>query len=154
MKNKRYYFAVVLLTAFIFASCSSSRKKTGVQGSDTTGVTNKDTAYVYNEVSPAASAKPGKNVEPKYNGSKFNLGMTYYVVQIGAFTTKEKAERFAADSKEKIQDKINVSFNPSINLYVVQLNTHYNSHQKAENERNQLWKMSEFKDAWIVAKQK
>ncbi len=153
MKNKRYDLAIVLLLALILASCSSSEKATGVNGSDTAAA-NKDTAYVFDEVPPHASNKPEKNSEPVYSISEPSLGMTYYLVQIGAFTTKEKAEEFAAESRKKIQDKINVSYDPIINLFVVQLDTHYSSHQDAENVRNQLWEMNEFEDAWIVTEQK
>jgi len=79
-----------------------------------------------------------------------SLGVTYYVVQIGAFTTKERAENFMTDSKNKINHQLNIAYSKEVNLYVVQLSTAYTSKSDAENVRNGIWKMSEFKDAWIL----
>ena len=154
MKYKKYYLAIVIIFSFIIASCSSSEKATGSSASDTTAVGKKDSLYVFDQVTPPAPKEPEKKEAPAQNYDQPNLPVTFYVVQIGAFTTKDKADEFASESRNKIQDGINVSFNPVVNLYVVQLNTHYSSHDEAEKVRNDLWKLNEFKDAWIVTEQK
>ncbi len=153
MKFKPYYLFVIPVLGFIFVSCSTTQKTTGTQLSDTTGVSPKDTVFVFDKVPPQVPAKQDRETTPE-NNDQSNLEVTYYVVQIGAFSTKERAEEFAAESRKKISNKVIVSFDPLLNLYVVQLSTHYNSHKDAEDVRNELWKNGEFKDAWIVSGQK
>ncbi len=79
-----------------------------------------------------------------------DMGMTYYVVQIGAFTTRERAERFASESTSELPYNVKISFSKQNNLYVVQLKDYYTSRSEAEKVRNDLWKNEKFKDAWIL----
>lgn len=154
MKYKEYYLSIFLILSFLFVSCSSSEKTTGTTASDTTAVSKKDSIYVFDQVPTPPAKEPEKDKVPPQNIEQPAAPVTYFVVQIGAFTTKDKAEEFAAASRKKIQEGINVSFNPDVNLYVVQLDNHYPSHEEAERVRNDLWKLNEFKDAWIVTEQK
>jgi hypothetical protein len=71
-------------------------------------------------------------------------------VQIGAFTTKEKAESFAEMSKTKIKNEIDITYSDPVKLYVVQITPFYKSKKEAELVRDEIKLNSEFNDAWIV----
>lgn len=103
-----------------------------------------DQIYVFDQI-------PKENtIELPETGEYPNLNETYYVVQIGAFTTKDRAESFADLSKNKIKNEIDISYNDVIKLYVVQITPFYKSKREAEMVRDELRKNSEFADAWIV----
>ena len=72
-----------------------------------------------------------------------------FIVQVGAFTSKERAETFMRDNQGKIAQKMGVSFNDKVQLYVVRL-PELDTRDEAEKLRNDLWKIPEFKDAFII----
>ncbi len=72
-----------------------------------------------------------------------------YFVQVGAFTTKARAERFVKLNENKITFPMEISFNPKVKLFVVRL-PFFRTRQEAEKVRNALWKTKEFGDAFIV----
>jgi hypothetical protein len=74
----------------------------------------------------------------------------YYVVQIGAFTTRDKAEKFISDSRKKLKNEFSINYNGEANLFVVQIDILFESRKEAEALRNKLWKMKDYKDAWIL----
>lgn len=73
----------------------------------------------------------------------------YYLVQIGAFTTLEKAQAFAEISKKMLKKELSVSKNIS-ELYIVQVNEKFLLKQDAQDYRDAIKNLSNFKDAWIV----
>ncbi|MCL5029371.1 MAG: SPOR domain-containing protein [Bacteroidetes bacterium] len=161
MEIRKFYFSIFIVLSLILASCSSSQKATEnssnneTQNSEQTNKqAGKDSLYIFDQVPPTQSSKVTNQPEPKQQVELQNTTATFYIVQIGAFTTKDRADEFVAKSKNKVNDELNVVFNPSVNLYVVQLATHYASHDEAEKVRNELWNDKEFKDAWIVTEQK
>jgi septal ring-binding cell division protein DamX len=141
-----YVSAVLVIISLLFPACSSVHQTSGKEGQK-----NKpDSLYVFDQ-SPAA-VKDTTQMQPKQEVQ--NTAVTFYTVQIGAFSTKERANEFADSSKTKIQDQITVFFNADINLYVVQLAKHYTTREEAENEKDILRQFPDFKDAWVVAEQK
>jgi len=72
-----------------------------------------------------------------------------YFVQVGAFTTKARAERFVKLNENKITFPMQVSFSSEVKLFVVRL-PYFRNRAEAEKVRNALWKMKSFKDAFIV----
>lgn len=72
-----------------------------------------------------------------------------YYVQIGAFTSRERAERFALLNKDKCNYPMNISYNDDVQLWVIRL-PKLSSRSEAEKIRDELWKIEEFKDAFIV----
>lgn len=126
----------VNLVLITIAGCSSTTETTEEKSSDD--------VYVFDEVK---SDSTFELTDPMQYPS---LGVSYYVVQIGAFTTKDRAENFMNDSKNKINHSLNIAYSKEVNLYVVQLSTAYTSKTDAEKIRNEIWKMNEFKDAWIL----
>jgi cell division protein FtsN len=134
MKSLPGFAAFILL---IYLTGCSSSQQTGNNGTD------KDSIYVFDSKSDADSDNIPVLEYP-------DMGMTYYVVQIGAFTTKERAETFAEESKSKLPFNVKISFSKQNNLYVVQLSDYYTSRDEAEKVRNNLWKNEKFRDAWIL----
>lgn len=127
-------FPIVLL----FSSCSSTKESTDIirtQGSDS--------LYVFDAP-----------VDKTNNENLLlipNIGnVKLYIVQIGAFTTIEKAEKFAEESRKKINYNLDIEYSNSVNLYVVQLKPFYNKKEDAETVKNKLWKINDFEDAWIL----
>ncbi|KUO62306.1 hypothetical protein APF79_07275 [bacterium BRH_c32] len=76
-----------------------------------------------------------------------------YIVQVGAFTTKDRAEQFVKENKSKIPYELIISFSQSVNLFVVQLPS-VDSRENAESLRNEIWNLPPFKDAFILTIQK
>jgi cell division protein FtsN len=105
--------------------------------------TGKDSIYVFDSI-PDSDAENIPTLEYP------DMGMTYYVVQIGAFTTKDRAEKFAKESKQILPFNLKTSFSKQNNLYVVQLSEYYTSRSEAESVRNNLWGNDKFRDAWIL----
>lgn len=93
----------------------------------------KDSLYVFDEAS----------VEPEVTG-------TYYLVQVGAFTTQEKADQFASQFKEKMNKEVSISYNKGNNLFVVQLVPKYKSRPEAEGIRDIIKQEKDYSDVWIL----
>jgi cell division protein FtsN len=127
---------MIILSLVYLGGCSTSQQ---VQDTDT----GKDSVYVFDSA-PVSETEEIPALEYP------DMGMTYYVVQIGAFTTKDRAQRFADESKQLLPFDVKTSFSRQNNLYVVQLSHYYTSRTEAETVRNDLWKNEKFKDAWIL----
>lgn len=72
-----------------------------------------------------------------------------YIVQLGAFTTKTRADERAAFAKKKLSKDIIVSYSDEFKLYLVQLRP-FATKAEADQVRNELWNSKDFKDAFIV----
>jgi cell division septation protein DedD len=141
-------FSFLLL--LIFAGCASSEVEQKDAADKKTG---KDSVLVFEEAVPDTA---NKNLEIRSTLEKNNQAKEAttkslkYSVQIGAFSTLEKADGFADVAKKKIKKELTVSFNESVKLFVVQVTPAFAVKADAETFRNQLWKHKAFKDAWIV----
>jgi cell division septation protein DedD len=127
-------YLVFLVSIIIFiASCTPSEE-----------TTKKEEVYIFDEV-------PEENtITPPATGEYPTLADTYYVVQIGAFTTKDRAETFVEKSRQQLLNEISISYSERVNLYVVQIVPFYKSRQEAEIVRDNIRQISEFNDAWII----
>ncbi len=128
------YTSCFILLVLFFAGCTSSEESTKKETTDST--------YVFDEI-PESDIITFDTPETKDAD-------VLYVIQIGAFSTKDKAEEFANESKAKIGKNVKVSFSQKVNLYVVHLDPPYKSKVEAESVRNSLWQLNGFQDAWIV----
>lgn len=137
MLNKfiSYLFVTVLIISF---GCSSSEQTTSEEESN-------DEVYVFDEV-PVDSTIEIEETESK----PITKAVSHYIIQIGAFTTREKAELFASKSGGIITDGITVSYNHEVNLFVVQLNEKFKNKNDAMGKRDSLRLIDDFKDAWII----
>lgn len=125
---------LLVIVTVILLSCTASQSSTN----------DNESIYVFDE------QKNDEKIDVKKGGEFPNIDETYFVVQIGAFTTKERAEKFAEMSKSRINQDIIITYSENNNLYLVQLTPFYKSRQEAELVRGELKAMQEFSDAWIV----
>jgi cell division protein FtsN len=128
------YTSWSIFLILFFAGCSSSEESTNKEAEDST--------YVFDEM-------PESEIITIDTPETNNANLVY-VIQIGAFTTEDKASTFAEQSSIKISYKLKVTYNQKVNLFVVNLDPAYKSKVEAESVRNKLWQMDGFQDAWIV----
>ena len=132
---KKYFLIISLFFLVeVFIGCTASQQNTD----------DEKQIYVFDEV-PVE-----KTIEPPKTGEYPNIVSSYYVVQIGAYTTEEKANAFAEISRIKTNYKSSVVYSENLKLYLVQIIPFFKSRTEAEEVRNNLWKLTEFVDAWIV----
>ena len=124
----------VLNLVVLFIGCSALQPKTD----------DENQVYIFDEVPEEKTIDVQKTEELQ------KLNSTYYIVQIGAYTSEEKANEFAEISRTKTNYKCSVVYNENLKLHLVQIIPFFKSRTEAEEVRNNLWKLSEFVDAWIV----
>ena len=127
---KLFTFVVLLLFSI---SCSSS-KQTADEESGDNGV------YIFDAV--PIDDTPTNEFEQKEIQRN-------YVIQIGAFSSKENADKFAEESKTLLGEDVKVDYNERISMYVVVLSRIFESRSSALNQRDKLWKYNQFSDAWL-----
>jgi cell division protein FtsN len=127
--------------ALLITGCSASQETTEKEKEDEAEV------FVFDEV-PENETKT-----PEVKTTVPDPQPPYFIVQIGAFTTKDKADYFAAESKEITNNEIEVKFSSSVNLYVVQVKPYFKTRAEAESVRNKLWSTEGYQDAWIITVQ-
>ena len=132
--NKYFLLISVIFLVNLFIGCTASQLDSD----------NEKQVYIFDEVPEE------KTIEAPVTGEYPNTVSSYYVVQIGAFTTEENANAFAELSRTKTNYKSSVVYSENIKLYLVQIIPFFKSRTEAEEVRNNLWKLTEFVDAWIV----
>jgi cell division septation protein DedD len=148
-----FLFFVLLLTA-----CTSTQQTTQQKAKD-------NEIYVFDD----ANVKPAKDtikaVETKQIQNEVKAPQTIetkempalkgmnYIVQLGAFSTKEKAEKFVSDNKGKLNYEMHISYSETVKLFVVQIPP-FATKEEAEKTRNKLWETPAFKDAFVVTLEK
>ena len=132
---KKYFLMVtILLSVKLFFGCTASQPNTE----------NEKQIYIFDEVPEE------KTIDPPKTGEYTNTTSSYYVVQIGAYSSEEKAQTFAETGRTKTNYKCSVVYSESLKLHLVQIIPFFKSRTEAEEVRNNLWKLPEFVDAWIV----
>lgn len=134
MKTYIKFLTIGLISFCVLVSCSSS-EETQVKKQET------DSLYIFDEI-------PSEDVFKLESPTQQNVDV--YVVQIGAFSTLERAKEFAEQSRAVLNKDIKVEFSEKKNLYVVWIHPHFGERSAAESYRNSLWNYEEYKDAWIV----
>ncbi len=138
IKNK-YLLSFLLFIALILNSCSSTKEEVKEE--------NKNDVYVFDEI-PTDSLNT-EQIERVGEEVSINSKTFRYVVQIGAFTTEDKANEFADYSRNKLNREIDFTFSNDVGLFVVQLKP-FPTRKEAETIRNQLWQMTDYEDAFIL----
>lgn len=139
MKKIVYYFLSFLFLSLLLSACSSV-EETAKEEEEKPD----PDVYVFDAPEDADAYFTDVPV------SEPALNIKYYLVQIGAFTTKEKAEKFSEESKPKLNKELQITYSDDVNLFVVQLAPVFTDRKEAEKVRNALWKTKDFKDAWIL----
>jgi cell division septation protein DedD len=143
------YFLILLTIAFY--SCSASEETTQQKEKKEPDV------YIFDDIQKNAvnindttkaipsveevKVEPVK-IEPTVNVKKF-------IIQLGAFTSKERAEAFINENKSKTELVMNIIYREQIKLFAVQLPP-FATREEAEKTRNNLWQIPSFKDAFII----
>ena len=151
----------ILLTLFVFA-CSSGnetvQKKNKTEEEpyifDAVGTVEPEKPTEINKItSPDSSQVQEKMKEEPKNEAEETVEEPMYFVQIGAFTTQERAEEFVKEAKEILKNQeFTITFSDRVNMFVVQLPP-FKDRKEAEKVRNRLWKFDKFKDAFIVTEE-
>ena len=155
--NLKLLLVFGLLIIFTVA-CSSSKESASDTNSneqevyifdDVSEVDNEAISHEAVEVTTTEKVESPTPVAPNEQVSHIVEGG--YTVQVGAFSTKEKAENFLRDVNSKIDYNLNIINSNKSGLFVVQLPI-FNSRAEAEKVRNELWNIPQFSDAFIVPK--
>ena len=133
-----FSFAVILL----LPSCTS-KEVTKEQ------TPSKDSVYVFDQVSPDTVKQ---KVPPPVESP--TIKVPNYIIQIGAFSTRDKAESFSEVAKTKINYDMTIKLNDVKGLYIVQLSPPFTSRPEAEKVRDQIKQIYEYRDVWIVTEDK
>jgi hypothetical protein len=136
MRTIAKIFFIILIISSLFISCSSS-EETQVNKQEI----EKDTVYVFDEIPPEDTFKFEAPVQQSFD---------VYIVQIGAFSTFDRAKEFADQSWAKLNREIKVEYKETKTLYVVWIYPPFQDKTSAEGYRTEIQKDGEFKDAWIV----
>ncbi len=128
----------MILFAVFAAACSSSQQSAEKIAEDTSAVQETYTFDVVEDEPLPSEPVVAVTTEP-----------VKYIVQLGAFTSEDRAKRFIEESKSLLQDELELSFSEKVGLFVVQLPA-FDTREQAEIVRNGLWKIEKFKDAFIV----
>ena len=134
MKNHLKLFLLIVPLLLFALSCSSSQE-TKIEKHET------DSLYIFDEVPPEDIYKFESPVQQSFD---------VFVVQIGAFSSLERAKEFAEESRLTLLKDIKVEYVQKKNLYVVWVHPPFESKTEAESFRNDIRLRQEFKDAWIV----
>jgi len=125
---------ILLIFSIFFTSCSLSEEVAKEKEKS-------DEIYIFDEVPP----------EDSYTFETLVSNVNFlYIIQIGAFSTRERAELFAEKSRRDLNRRIEISYNDDINLFVVRLEEMFTNKIDAERVRANLWQMEEYNDAWII----
>ena len=147
MKRIISSLSTLILFSLLLSACSSTQQTTQTKTEP------KDSLYVFDKV-PVDTTKPvilSKEAAPAEESQNIqNIQTPYYLVQIGAFTTKDRAQEFVYKTQSLLNQKINITLNPDVNLFVVRLAKVYSTHDQAETVKNDLRQQEAFKDAWVV----
>lgn len=125
---------VYLCSILIFVNCSALKQNDE----------NEKQVYIFDEVPEE------KTIEAPKTGEYPNTNSAYYVVQIGAYTTEEKANAFAEIGRTKTNYKCSVVYSENLKLYLVQIIPFFKSREEADKVRDNLKQLLEFSDAWII----
>ena len=125
--------ALLVFILFYAEACTSSDKSTKTGN-------NEDENYVFDDIPFEDSTlikQPDANVD--YN----------YFIQIGAFSTLDNAEVFAAESRKILKEELVVEKSDKTKLYIVRLRRIFGNRLEAIKARNELWQYDKFNDSWI-----
>ncbi len=138
---------------FIFG-CAASEQTSEQKEKQTTEV------YVFDDISKADTTKTEtvKKMEVKPEQIKVEQPVTTtqvkkYVIQLGAFTSKERADVFVNENQSKTSLPMTISFNAQTKFYAVQLPP-YKTKEEADLIRDNLRKFPAFKDAFTTTIEK
>ena len=144
-------YLLIFLSTLLFACASSEEttKQTEKKEPDIyvfDDVNKHDTTKVENP--KQVEAKPEVKSAPVIKDS-LTTSTKKFVVQVGAFTTRENAQVFVKENQTKIAYIMIITLRDTDKRFVVRLQP-FESREDAEKVRNNIWQISSFKDAFII----
>ncbi|MCX7876269.1 MAG: SPOR domain-containing protein [Melioribacteraceae bacterium] len=147
MKTKIY----LLMTTLIFFSCVSSEYVTEDNNSKEKEI------YVFDDVSNVDTTKiqpEEKKPEQIYKKEEVipvekTKTEIKFTVQVGAFTSKERAEQFINQNQNKTSFPLKIFYNQNTKLYSVQIPP-YSTKEEADKIRDILKNFPPFKEAFTI----
>jgi cell division septation protein DedD len=145
---------IILLVIPLVLICACSSSDDTVKNEQT----KEPEVYVFDDVSKVdtSKAEPSKTVETIPEVKEQMPAKVIqpsiikkFIVQVGAFTSKDRADSFVRENQPKIEQKMSIAFSNQVQLYVVQLPP-FISREEAEKVRNSLWQITPFKGAFII----
>ena len=135
----KIFLLLISFSIFVVTGCSSSNEQT----KDENEIQKEEYVFDASGVDSTTHPVAVQTDVPKTESSK------KFIVQIGAFTTKDRAEEKASDAKRKLSREVIVSYSDEFKLYVVQL-LPFATKAEAESVKKRLWVSKDYKDAFIV----
>lgn len=149
---KKNIYMVIFASVFLW-NCSA------IQESESSKSDGSQDVYVFDDINSEDSSniateklpEPTKNEIAKLEEptNTNNSIIELYIIQVGAFTTKEKAESFLSNIKDKTDYELNIHFSDSVGLHVIQLPP-FRTREEAEKVRNELRTIKELEGTFIV----
>ena len=153
MRRKQNYIVPVLVLLSLFiASCSTTQQTAKNQTGNESNA--KDSLYVFDKVPVDTTKIETQPAESNPSTTSQNISTPYYLVQIGAFSSQDRASNFVDKTQPLLTQKVKITFDQSVNLYVVRLSNIYKTHEEAEQAKNDINREPAFKDAWVVTIEK
>lgn len=151
--EKKLRIITALFLAIVIGACSSSSETTQTESVPQP----EDEVYVFDDVSdieeqPAVEEQPIIEDEPVVFEEATPVPVepsTVFIVQVGAFSSRERAERFKLAHQSEIEWEMNITYSTRVGLYVIQL-PYFTNRSEAEIVRNRLWSTKTFSDAFII----
>ncbi|MCK9211256.1 MAG: SPOR domain-containing protein [Ignavibacteriaceae bacterium] len=137
---RKIFLLLISFSFLMIIGCASSNEQKKDEGEI------QKEEYVFDATAVDSTVNPAV---VKTDTSAVNEAVKKFVVQIGAFTTKDRADERAEFAKKKLSREIIISYSEEFKLYVVQL-TPFATKAEAESVKKELWKTKDFKDAFIV----
>lgn len=150
--KKILMFIAALSFLFILAGCSSTPESIYGRKDENKTEQPKDSVYVFDEVVQDTTHKEDIIPVPTKKDSEIDIKTqksTKYAVQIGAYTSLEKADEFAEIARKQFKKEFAVTYSDEVKLFVIQTKS-FIAKEDAENLRNEFWKIKEYKDAFVV----
>ena len=152
MKMKKYLALAIPLILF---ACSSSEQTTQENQKKEPQV------YVFDDVSKVDTTRTdttkveSKELQPEVLEEQKTeplpppLIPEKFLVQVGAYSTKERAEIFINENQSKIQQKMEVFYIGKVKLFIVQLPP-FPNREDAEKVKDNIRQIPAFKDAFVT----
>ncbi len=135
MKN---FMCLLLAFSVLLFGCSA------VQKSESDSSEKSESVYIFDDISLKDSTE---NIAEEIPEPVKKIEM--YIVQVGAFSTLDKAETFVSRVKDKIDYELTIHLRSSDDLQVVQLPP-FRTREKAVEVRDELRKIKELEGTFIA----
>lgn len=140
----RFIFKFILIFIIVFEGCSSTKKVVKENENKSPSF------YVFDDIEKIDSATVQKGDSILISKPKIKkINKPQYVVQLAAFSSKEKAEKFIDDYQKNSDYKMNIVFKKKLNIYAIQLSP-FDLIEEAEKVRDKLQKFAAFKNSFIM----